>query len=80
MSPGYGGYQTATPTSYNQTTSNATTSYYTEAPPPNYYTEKAECYTAMYAAQVYYTDRPKYYSAPSYYQTEASDFTKAPEY
>jgi hypothetical protein len=75
MSPGYGGYQTATPPSYYQT---QTTSYYTEA--PNYYTEKAEYYTATYAAPVYYTDGPKYYSAPSYYQTEASDYTEAPEY
>ncbi|EFX85648.1 hypothetical protein DAPPUDRAFT_98656 [Daphnia pulex] len=66
MSLGYGGYQTATLPSSYETTSNAMTSYYTES--PNYYTEKAECYTATYAAPVYYTDGSKYYSGPSYYQ------------
>jgi hypothetical protein len=66
MSPGYGGYQTATPPSYYKTISNPTTSYYTDA--PNYYTEKAKYYG------------PKYYSAPSYYQTKVSDYTKVPEY
>jgi hypothetical protein len=38
MSPGYGGYQTATLPSNYKTISNETTSYYTEA--PNHYTEK----------------------------------------
>ncbi|XP_046461410.1 uncharacterized protein LOC124207823 isoform X2 [Daphnia pulex] len=66
MSPRYGGYQITTPPSYNRTTSNVTTSYFTK--PPNYYTEEAECCTATYAAPVYFTEVPKYYSAPSYYQ------------
>jgi hypothetical protein len=29
------------------------------------YTEEATCYTSTYSAPVYYTEEPKYYSAPS---------------
>jgi hypothetical protein len=71
MSPGYGGYQTATPPP-NYTTTTLTTSYYTEA--PKYYTTKAPEYDAItYASPSYYTDAPNYYSASSY-------TTKAAEY
>ncbi|KZS04167.1 Uncharacterized protein APZ42_032945 [Daphnia magna] len=39
-------------------------------------------YTTTYATASYYTEPPKYYSAPSYYQTEAPKYftKKAPEY
>ncbi|EFX80709.1 hypothetical protein DAPPUDRAFT_243427 [Daphnia pulex] len=78
MSPGYGGYQTATLPSSYETTSNATTIYYTEA--PNYYTEKSECYTATYAAQVYYIDGNKYYTEAPKYFTKAIEHPNLPYY
>jgi hypothetical protein len=65
MSPGYGGYQTATPPPYC-TTTYATAGYYTEDPK----------YPKYYSAPSYYTEAPIYYTteAPEYYTT------KAPEY
>jgi hypothetical protein len=71
MSPGYGGYQTATPPNYTTTT--LTTSYYTEA--PKYYTTKPPEYdTITYASPSYNTDAPNYYSASSY-TTKAAERT-----
>jgi hypothetical protein len=53
MSPGYGGYQTATPASYYTTSSAAT----------GYYTSKAqEYYTVTYVAN-FYTEASKFNSA-----------------
>jgi hypothetical protein len=72
-SPGYGGYQTATPPPpYYRTTTFETTSYYTEV--PEYYTTKApEFYTTTYDAPGHYTDALKYSSASSYYSTKATE-------
>jgi hypothetical protein len=77
MSPGYGGYQTATPPPYYPKATYATTSSCTEV--FKYYTTKApEFYTTTYAAPstlttLKYTDALKYYSAPSYYTTKATE-------
>jgi hypothetical protein len=66
MSPGYGGYQTATPPPYYPKATYATTSSCTEV--FKYYTTKApEFYTTTYAAPRHYTEALKYYSALSYY-------------
>jgi hypothetical protein len=66
MSPGYGGYQTATPPPYYPRVTNATISYCTEI--SKYYTTKApEFYTTTYAAPSNYTEALKYYSTLSYY-------------
>jgi hypothetical protein len=55
MSPGYGGYQTATPPPYYPKATYATTSYCPEV--YKYYTTKApEFYTTIYAAPSHYTD------------------------
>jgi hypothetical protein len=54
MSPGYGGYQTATPPPYYPKATYATTSYCTGV--YKYYTTKApEFYTTTYSAPSYYT-------------------------
>jgi hypothetical protein len=72
MSPGYGGYQTATPPPYYPKATYATTSYCTEI--SKYYTTKTpEFYTTTYAAPSHSTDALKYYSAPSYYTTKATE-------
>jgi hypothetical protein len=73
MSPGYGGSdQTATPPPYYPRATNVTTSYCTEI--SKYYTTKAsEFYTTTYAAPRHFTDALKYYSAPSYYTTKATE-------
>jgi hypothetical protein len=56
MSPGYGGYQTATPASYHTTTYAAT----------GYYNPKAlEYYTITYYVPNFYTEALKLNSAPS---------------
>jgi hypothetical protein len=55
MSPGYGGYQNATPASYYTTTYAAT----------GYYTPKAlEYYTITYDVPNFYTEASKFNSAP----------------
>ncbi len=81
MSPGYGGYQAATPPPFFTTTTYATTGYHT--------TKAAEYYTTTYDAPNYYIEALKYNSAPSclnkeaeYYTTKAPEYytTKAPEY
>jgi hypothetical protein len=72
MSPGYGGYQTATPPPYYPRATNATTSSCTKV--FKCYTTKApEFYTTTYAAPSHSTDALKYYSAPSYYTTKATE-------
>jgi hypothetical protein len=72
MSPGYGGYQTATPPPYYPRATNATTSFCTEI--SKYYTPKApEFCTTTYAAPSHYTDVLKYYSAPSYYTLKVTE-------
>jgi hypothetical protein len=72
MSPGYGGYQTATPPPYYPKATYAPTSYCTKV--YKYYTTKTpEFYTTTYAAPRHYTDVLKYYSAPSYYTTKATE-------
>ncbi len=71
MSPGYGGYQTATHPPYYPKATYATTNYCTKV--YKYYTTKApEFYTITYAAPSHYADVLKYYSAPSYY-TKATE-------
>jgi hypothetical protein len=65
-SPGYGGYQTATPPPY-YTTTYATTSYYTENAQLGLqlHHQGSRC-TTTYAAPSYYTAAPKYFSSPIY--------------
>jgi hypothetical protein len=55
MSPGYGGYQTATPASYH--TTYAATGYYTP--------KAVEYYTITYNVPNFYTEASKLNSAPS---------------
>jgi hypothetical protein len=61
MSFGYG-YQTETPPPYYTTATYATTGYCTTRAP--------EYYTQTYDASSYYTDAPKFNSAPSYITEE----------
>ncbi|EFX83487.1 hypothetical protein DAPPUDRAFT_240075 [Daphnia pulex] len=70
MSPWYGGNQTTTPPASYKTY--ATTSSYTEVF-KDYTTKGPEFYTTTYAAPSHYTDALKYYSAPSYYTTKATE-------
>jgi hypothetical protein len=72
MSPGYGGYQTATPPPYYTTTTFAKTSCNT--------TKAPEYYTTTYDVPSYYTETPKYKSAPSYITKEPEYYTDAPKY
>jgi hypothetical protein len=93
MSPGYGGYQSTTPTPYYTTTTFARTGYYTGA--HYYYTTKAtEYYTEADAAPSYIIKRTtprlqstKTIKSPEYYTyvapaccTEASKYYLVPSY
>jgi hypothetical protein len=72
MSPGYGGYQSITPTPYYTTSTFAKNGYYTEA--HYYYTTKApEYYTEADAAPSYIIKR----TTPRLQSTKT---TKSPEY